>query len=128
MSLSTTKTITSIEVTGTTNGYTATWSTSNPNFYPLVILENGAQKNYGYSGNFGTYQAGSYTLDLYAQKDYTPFSNGSLVVKFNDGTSLSTPIANNLSNSAFSPKYASTFEAVQSIIQMLERAGIPLDL
>ena len=128
ISLSTTKTITSIEVTGMTNGHTATWSTSNPNFYPLVILENGVQKNSGYSGNFGTYQSGSYTLDLYTQKDYTPFSNGSLVVKFNDGTSLSTPIVNNLSNSAFSPKYASTFDALQSIIQMLERAGIPLNL
>ena len=128
VTLSAAKTISSIEVTGTTGGYAAVWSTSNPNYYPLVVFQNGTQKNFSYGSSLGSYSADSFTLDLYAQKDYSPLQNGKVTIKFSDGSTISNTIANQIAVASAPLQYANTFEALRSLLEILEKAGILINL
>jgi len=104
------------------------WSTSNPNYYPLVVFQNGTQKNFSYGSSLGSYSADSFTLDLYAQKDYSPLQNGKVTIKFSDGSTISNTIANQIAVASAPLQYANTFEALRSLLEILEKAGILINL
>jgi hypothetical protein len=62
--------------------------------YPLVVDYNGSQIDYGYDTSFlvSTFPAGSSVLKLYGQKESAVFTGGVLIIKFDDGTSVSASV------------------------------------
>jgi len=127
-SIASDKTIQSIEVSALTNNQAALWSTQNVNKYPLVVFENGVQKNFSYSSNLGLVKAGAHTFDLYAQKDHAPFSAGEVLIVFTDGSTMKVGIVDKQAAAKTSVQYANTIEALRAIIELLQKAGIPLNL
>src|SRR3989344_5463838 len=127
-SIASDKTIQSIEVSALTNNQAALWSTQNVNKYPLVVFENGVQKNFSYSSNLGLVKAGAHTFDLYAQKDHAPFSAGEVLIVFTDGSTMKVGIVDKQGAAKTSVQSANTIEALRAIIELLQKAGIPLNL
>jgi hypothetical protein len=68
------------------------WSSQNSAKYPVVVFENGVQKNTAYGKEIYLVGAGVHTLRFYEQIEYTTFTGGSLTIIFTDGTSLSATL------------------------------------
>ncbi|MEK6926801.1 MAG: hypothetical protein AABX11_00055 [Nanoarchaeota archaeon] len=74
------------------------WSSLEGNLYPVVVFYNGTQLNERYAQSLGNYPSGSYTFDLYVQKESDSFQGGELNFIFDDGTKVSYLIGADVNN------------------------------
>src|SRR3989344_4546293 len=87
-----TKTINSIEIKHELA--TETWSTQNPQLYPIVAFKGDTKLNTAYAQTLGTYNAGKYdNFKLFGQIESETFTGAIATFTFSDGTSASTKIA-----------------------------------